>query len=282
MPSPLQYSSAASINACVAVSPVAARIEEDEVKSVQSPVFLEVARASVIERSVSLCVSLAIHVLLLFLLVVRIPMYSARPKPVPGQHVTQLVAPARIGAPADPTPTNTQRISQDHTTVPRNPAQVHEPVPNPVPGVRARISVQFDFDREQNLPYVLYNVGGHLGLGDDRVISRLFNAPNWVAVPLPPYGVAINAFYHLKLDESHGRYRFIDQLRAREHDLDDLQAYALFDFTFQDRLEKEVRAAIPTACMQAEELRAIVKFDRTTDIKVTDVSCGGARTPRPQ
>jgi hypothetical protein len=133
--------------------------------------------------------------------------------------------------------------------------------------------VQFDFDREQNLPLVIDHLGGHLGFGDDRVITRIFDAPDWAAISLPAYGVALNSFYHLKLDESQGRYRFIDQIRAREHDVRDLQPYALFKFDFQDRLEKKIRAATPSTCSGAANLRAIVTFDRMADIRVVEVSC---------
>jgi hypothetical protein len=144
------------------------------------------------------------------------------------------------------------------------------------------ITVEFQPDRDQSLPTVLARSGGLLGFGDEYLIERMFRAPDWSSVSVFPHGRTLKGYFHFAIDERFGRYSFIDEVRSREDGVRKLQAYALFEFGLQLRLESEIRRIGERRCSPKESLRAVLKLDASSDIRIEEVSCVVAEKPEPK
>jgi hypothetical protein len=134
-----------------------------------------------------------------------------------------------------------------------------------------RVKVRFEKDAGEHAPDLLKARRGYLGFGSDGLLARRFR-PEWVDDPIPAGERLLRSYYYLTLDERGGRYRVVNQIRSRYQELSDLNAYALFDFSFQQDLETAVRREA-RGCHTGDDVEAVVRLDRSRMFIVEQSTC---------
>jgi hypothetical protein len=142
------------------------------------------------------------------------------------------------------------------------------------PDPESRVRYQFDNDRvEQYFARILERYKCCVGFVDHDIVKYRFEAPDWQGVEIPAEGISLRSFYYFYLDESTGRYPFLENLRHRFRELESMKPYALLGFAVQDEIEKLIRTAAAGKCGSTEDLHALLKIEADATFRVVTVEC---------
>jgi hypothetical protein len=205
---------------------------------------------------------------LMVALILRLPVPSdfRQQRKIVERRVTPLVAPKRE-TPKEAFPASTPpfRVVGLPVIFPRE--------PTPVTHSDSRVRYRLDPDRGQHFAFVIEKHSASVGFADEGILKYRFAAPGWHPIQVPDEGVSVRSFYYFLLDETTGRYTFLDDLRGRYRELASMKPYALFGFEIQNEIENLVRRAAVGKCAPTDDLQAILKVEVETDFRVERVEC---------